>query len=333
MDREVKSISKADVDALKASLVPFGAMSAIVIVWDIFALFIIIKCRGPPKFAKFLSCGLITFETVMLLAVTIYRFVPEQNSMNDVFRNIGMTSSILSNVTVGMMSVDRLFMVAFPLKYYRISIVTSKKRIYVIVTWVFVAVLFFGVRNIVCGLVTLHRCLRYMFMIYIAVTTLVIILSALCYIKVYMTLRFGKCRHRKSPTTNLLFLYLVPTVITLFFLVVSALSSNRHIFDITLPVILGLNCIFDPLLYVFWFKECQILILDLMVPCWPRAREYAQTRRMEINKSTYGYRNRSRKDKTSLPPPERWPTRSASTADVNEENSYVVNTMPEISYL
>lgn len=333
MDRKMESISKTDVDALKASLVPFAAVSALVIAWDIFALFIIIKCRGPPKFAKFLSCGLITFETVMLLAVTIYRFFPEQNSMNDVFRNIGMTSNILSNVTIGMMSVDRLFMVTFPLKYYKISIVTSKKRIYVIVTWIVVAALCFGVRNIVCGLVTLRRCLRYMFMIYVATTTLVIILSASCYVKVYMTLRFGKSQHRKSPTTNLLFLYLVPTVVTLFFLVVSALCSNRYIFDITLPVILGLNCIFDPLLYVFWFKECQILILDLMVSCWPRAGEYARRKRMEINKSTYGYMKRPRKDKTSLPPPERWLTRPVATLDVKEENNYIVNARSEISFL
>ena len=281
----LKTPTLADIQwsTLKTGYVTFGLL---VIVWDLLALMVIIRSK-TPKFAKFLSTFLIVFETGMLTLWTVDHFTRYSVSfaVTDLIVNLRMTLSMLAFVTVGMMSSDRLYMVTSPLKYYKMAVLTSTKRVYAVIIWSIVAMIILAFKNGVCKLMPYRECFRILIVFYFSSYFSIIVLSVGCYIVTYRSIVAKRRGIRTSKTTNLLFLYLIPTVITFCLLVGGVFGLiNRSTFNAGLDASHFLNSIFDPLLYVVWFKECQWEILNIIGYLFPSVKDSARQMQQVISK-------------------------------------------------
>lgn len=268
---------------------PFVLIGTVLIIWDILALTSIIYAKRTPKLVKFFSAALILFEISTLVASTIRKFI-EDFYPHILFQTIGSHFFLLSFVTVCLISAERLVLFSSKGIYIQDWHYNTFRKVAVTV-WLFITFCYYGSRFILCQLINLEICISYLSLFFGLFLFLAIVISISCYVRIYFLLTSqapdniceGRFTKRKLRATSLGFMYLVVTILGFSIFVSNAIiKPNLQTRVLQLDIYSFINCAVDPLLHVWWFKECQIHLLNILAFCRPSLRKRAEKMKIAL---------------------------------------------------
>lgn len=268
---------------------PFVLIGTVLIIWDILALSSVVCAKRTPKLVKFFSAALISFEISTLVAFTIRKFI-EDFYPNILFQTIGSHFVLLSFVTVCLISAERLVLFSSRGIYRQDWHYNTFWKVAVTI-WVFITFCFYGSRYILCQLINTEICISYISLFFGLFLFLAIVISVSCYVRIYFVLTSqapdnvgeGRFTKRKLRATSLGFMYLVVTILGFSVFVSNAvIKPNLKIRLLQLDIYSFINCAADPLLHVWWFKECQIHLLNILAFCRPSLRKRAEKMKIAL---------------------------------------------------
>lgn len=271
--------------------IPLIILSFVVILWDIFALFAINTARKTPKIVKFLSTALITFEIFSLIAFSVRKFLLNP-AYNDTAMVIGSQFVLLSFLTIGIMSSERLVLFSSNKIYLPYVRFKTFKRISV-TSWVFISFLYYLSRYFICKLTDFKLCTHNMKVAFGILVFVVVVVSLCCYIRIFVLLRYEtslttcgrvpKRSIRKLRSTCLMFAYLVVTLAGFMLFVVDIIfEPSQKIKTLQFDVFVMVSCAVDPLLHVWWFRECRILLLSIPAVYVPALKKRVERMKIEL---------------------------------------------------
>lgn len=145
--------------------------------------------------------------------------------------------------------------------------------------------------NVVCLYAAESKdiCLQSIAAAYMIVQVCSVIFSTLSCAIVYLTItkRVFRGRDMTTPTTNLFYIYLLPMCLNF---VITLVSIRLGVWKQAVEILMLLNCLIDPMIYVFWFKECQVRVLEILAHVWPAANRRALKMHVEISKRNRHYK-------------------------------------------
>ncbi|XP_060577600.1 uncharacterized protein LOC132734770 [Ruditapes philippinarum] len=247
------------------------------------SLTVLKRTRRIPHAAKFLSAGLLCFDSLYMTVITIRKFIQEP-LLNTTLQVLSTTLLQLGYVTVTFMSVERFFMFFKPMKYIA-KCTPSYLRLSTITIWVATVTVFQIVRYGACYVKFESRkvfnqaglCNRIVTVYYLTLVVLSLSISMLCYWsifnmvkrqlayyerkKVSFTMMASFLRSYKS--TTLVLVYILVIFVTSFVYAIIILYIRYMNLDVrsirtSLEVVSAINCFINPFLYVMWFKESQM---------------------------------------------------------------------------
>ena len=242
-----------------------------------------LRTRRTPYSTKLLSIGLLTFDVLFLISGTVDKLF----SFEDIFyvRNSARGFQVASQLIVGFMALERLFVLNWPYVYLRVM-TTGRTRVVCMVIFISSLLQYAIVRGAVCyqGYFTKNfaKCSTPMAIYLILVCFLVLVVSIISYSKIFRIIRQKEMRleHRLSikhyKGTMACFMFLLNTTITQIIYVgivvfmVTSKSKEKGFYATIGDIAFVINCVVDPLIYVVWFKETQLEILKMLsvvCPC------------------------------------------------------------------
>ena len=289
---------------IKGAFLTIGIVS---IIYSTVAITALRRTRKVPPSAKFLATGLLLFDTLFIIITTVRKFVYD-SYYNMGLVVLGMMSAHLQYLTICMMSVERLFVFYRPMIYMRVC-TREFLRSVAMTVWVSELVVFLMVRYGVCYLNSYSTkvfyeagfCNNFSSIYYIFLVVFVLAISMACYIKIFHIVREKKSR--KDPSRRMSILSVIETIrqfkttsLILMYLLVILCSSLAYAalivyvrfneislteLRLSLDTVSLVNTLFDPFLYVLWFKECQMEVLKIFGCIDERIR--ARVRKMQID--------------------------------------------------
>lgn len=252
------------------------------------AILVLRRTTRIPYSAKFLSTGLLTFDSIYILSTTLRKFVhyPLYNTSLQVTST---TVLQLAYVTVAIMSLERCIMFKWPIMY--MTLCTEEfVRMAALITWIATAVTFQSVRYGMCS-VQFHialvlkqagTCNRIVTIYYSALVVTVLGVSIVCYWNIFRIVKTQSTSNEKKAlsfastaailrsykSTSLVLVYLFVIMCTSFtYGMIIVLIRFRDLgvaeLRMSLEIVSLTNCILDPFLYVLWFKESQMEVYKL----------------------------------------------------------------------
>lgn len=269
------------------------ALTGFMLLSNAFSLTVLVaflRTRTVPKTAKFLSCGLLAFDSLGIFFLNIRRFY--QGLINMHLITFGYVFCLTAYMNVTIMSCDRYLIFSRPFDYVRYE---KGFRTSVAVVWFFYSFSTGIGAYVHCfsrftDITTLSNCnIGYLTSLMKIVFPVIIILSSIFFIKVliiiYRLKASKRCatRLREFKSTVVMMscvanFYMVAFVLA--FLVVVPVERNvkRLIADILFIV----NGIFDTLAYVLVFRECRMVLIRAFGCCCRKAKDKAEEMRIEI---------------------------------------------------
>ena len=112
---------------------------------------------------------------------------------------------------------------------------------------------------------------------YTAIIAITIFISIICYIKIYIIIKsetkLSRRKHvsaKQYKATSAVFVYLlIITMTSIYYLLLIFLNLSHVNLRFGMDIGATVNCILDPLVYVFWFRECRMEILKMFTVCLP----------------------------------------------------------------
>lgn len=265
------------------TLIVIGIM---LIIWNLVALLAINHSQRTPKPVRFFSSALISFEVSSLTAFTLSKF-KAQTSFYIISSLTGSYFLLLSFATVCLMSAERL-------------VVFSSKRIIIqnrhfrtvwrssVTIWLILTMFYYGTIYADCEVII--KCIPTMEIIFGIIISSTLLISIACYIRVYYLIIYaspegirGQLPRQRLRATGLVFMYLVVSVAVFFCFVVNAvIQSDIETRRIQADILNIINCVIDPLLHVWWFKECQIKLLYFPALFCPSIRKKIETLKYSV---------------------------------------------------
>jgi hypothetical protein len=231
----VKSHNITTLEDSNASVkVVFAIVSVIFVVFSVVALYALNKTRHTPKTARFLSSGLITYDTLTVIFYSSRKFI-ENDEANILIQVTGGCFNFLAYITVGVMSLERL-LIFYSANFYLKHMTARKIRLYVCLIWLSIFVSYMYVRFGACYFayrnMTLYdvigKCNKVSFLYYEVFIWATVIVSIACYIKIFLIVRSEKQFDSNKPqsisataknlhnykSTSLVFVYLMTIIIS-----------------------------------------------------------------------------------------------------------------------
>ena len=270
---------------------PLIVLGVVVTVWDSVALVSIVHAKRTPQVVRFLSAALISFEILSLVAFTI-RKVLLDIFWNDTALVVGSHLVLLSFITVGLMSTERLVLFTSNRIYIQHLRTQTFKRIS-IATWLSFSLIYYVTRYVVCNITAYETCAHNMKVAFGLVIFIVIVLSTCCYLRIFFLLRNKKTSPpstaykpnrsiQKLRTTCLMFMFLLVTLVGfLLFVYDLILEPDTRTKKLQFDLFSLFNCTMDPCLYVWWFRECRMNLLKIPALCIPSVKK--RTEKMKID--------------------------------------------------
>lgn len=279
-----------------------SVFSIFVVIWDIISIAAISRTKRTPRSARFLTIALISFEATGLFFLSVAKYVKDKIS-GCVFISLLLTLGVLVFTTMFSMAVERLAVLTstsfhdFHFRYKRI-------RHFVIFVWsaeIIIMILLPFSKNSK----TLTDDRQWWYGIYLTCQSIMIALLSLSIVLCAATVILVREKlptstglprpSRKIKATKTLILYLLfHTVIVLYFifnLIFPARGQQFKIYHVSWL----LCCIFDPLAYVFWFRESRLELLKLATYFFPSLDKRVEHMRYDIfNITTYKQKRISR---------------------------------------
>lgn len=260
--------------SFELTLIVIGIM---LIIWNLVALLAINHSQRTPKLVRFFSSALISFEVSSLTAFTLSKLKP-QTSFHIISSLTGTYFLLLSFATVCLMSAERL-------------VVFSSKRIIIqsrhfrtvwkssVTVWLILTMFYYGTIYADCEVMI--KCIPTMDIIFGIIISTTLLISIACYIRVYYLSIYtspegfrGQMSRRRLRATGLVFMYLVVSVAVFFCFVVNKITqADMETRRIQADIFNIISCVIDPLLHVWWFKECQMKLLYLPALFSPSLRK------------------------------------------------------------
>ena len=229
-----------------------------------------------PYGTKILSAGLLVFDSLFLKSSSLARLFSYDETY--VLWQVVRGFQISTQIVVGSMALERLFVIKWPYVYLRVA---TKRRIRKVCTGMFFTafIQFFVVRGLACYARNKPTdCGWPMSVYFVLVSFLIPTVSFICYGRIYGIIREKRgtteekiqVKHYKGTLVS--FLYLINSTIILFIMfglsVLFSIRTSKGVKEDGLSASLAdsvavVNCIVDPLIYVLWFKEVQFEFLKL----------------------------------------------------------------------
>ena len=257
-----------------------------------------------PYASKYLATGLITFDMAYVTCATLHKFITE----SVIYIHMNNLCSVLVQLTyttTALMSLERMLVLAFPMRYLQLG---SEKRIRFIINavWLTVVVLFSLLCYFGCWIIyqdmeifyRLELCRQLRFNYYILLVAIVQTISLVSYSVVFrivkkqtqkdnMSLSITSLRKllRMYKSTFMVMKYIVVMTLTsVGYITVTILVTKFKLARsgrIAIDTIIMLNCFLDPFLYVFWNTECREKCKQVMSKFMCR-KEIGQERRCRL---------------------------------------------------
>lgn len=258
--------------------------------FTICGLLAFMKTRAVPKTAKFLSCGLLIFDSSAIFLLNIRKFFT--GIINIHIIAIAYTLSFLAYMNIIFMSCDRYLILSYPFRYIRMEKVMKP---FVVFSWSFYSLTMLIICYVKCfGQYTdptsLVKCNVSIYgRVVLIIFPLIMLLSMFFFVKVLIVIYNVKCSEKrairlrdfKSTTVMLCCVVNFVTVALVCFLsVLIPMDDNvRRMFG---DAVFTANGVFDTLAYVLIFRECRMIFMRLLGFFSSKAKIKAENMRIEI---------------------------------------------------
>jgi hypothetical protein len=265
------------------------------------------KAKKFPESAKFLVTALLCFDSSYILIASIRKFLLETFANTNLY-TMSLCAGRLAFLTVAIMAVERVFVFYKPYAYLR-TCTRRFIRTVSVCAWVTEICIFYSLRYGYCYLrfrsplvfEQAGLCNGIMTVYYVTFAAAVLLTFTLCYWKIYRIIQrkyrrsdekqlsfkstFQMLRQFKSTTFvfthSLLFFLMIVSFIVLLILArfntISLTELRLSVEGISICV-----CLLDPIVYVLWFKECRMEILNMFSFLGEAVRTRVVNMRLEI---------------------------------------------------
>lgn len=200
-------------------------------------------------------------------------------------------------VTIGLMSLERFVLFHSPNFYIR-CLTTRKIKTTAYCAWLFGWFLYFYTRIGICYTSnenpSLHdvigKCNQVTFIMYILTIIIVMLISYLCYWKIFRIVKSDHIEHgfraislQQYRSTSLVFVYVITVSITAVgYMIAIASSEDRTALRISNDLVNTFNAMMDPCVYVLWYKECRMEMMKMLTCGLHIFKQRFENMRMEI---------------------------------------------------
>lgn len=277
-----------------------------VVVFHSLAIIALRRAKKIPYACKLLCTGILIYELSFITISTVRKFIQDPTT-NLAFQVAGSVSYHLSIISVMMMSVERYLLFYYPMRY--LKIVTGRlTRLFTFSTWILYLLSFVTVRYGVCYLklksddvfkqagVCNNIIVAHLGISLFCTSTV----SVICNLKVLILIRAKRRIHSFGTTfpsmsnilrsykstglvlANLIVLLVTSSMYGAILLAVRFFNLGVLQLRVAFESVSFLNCSLDPVLYIFWFKECQLELLKMFACFSRRLGSIAEEMRMDI---------------------------------------------------
>ena len=263
-----------------------STVMACIIVWDVFAAMVIRRTRRTPENMRFLSSALVLLDA-MILFCRIWRNIFVADDVKEAWKMAGSTFLLMNYVTIAMMSLERN-LVFFSYRLYLNYCQPDVVRKYAGRVLIFLALFYPSVRIFTCmSFPNSEKCLTLLKTAFACLLPIVILLSFACYIHMAIVVRRKATgadqRVWGNRNTNLSFAYLLTTTANLILVCIDLITKpDKRWTHLTYDIAMMFNGLSDPILYIFWFREARMLILQQMSRLRPKMKTRIEKMRIEI---------------------------------------------------
>ena len=272
---EAESFKMSDISPVLTFylLVVHLVISAFVLCLCLLSFAAILRTKKTPYPTKLLSLGLLVYDCLFIISANGGKFFSHEE--NFVFRQMSRGFQVAAQLIVLFMAFEHLFVLNWPYIFLRVG---TRGRIRKVCSAI--VILSFLQYILFQGLVCYARgkyvgCVVELAVYYLLICTVGLACSAVSYIKIFSIIRnksAGMVDLKQYKGTGASFVYLLNSAIAVganiglslyfAFMVANGTILTGQITNITDAVYL-LNCIIDPLIYVLWFKEARMEILNM----------------------------------------------------------------------
>lgn len=285
----------------------FLCVGLVALVLSSTAIIVLRRTRRIPVAAKFLTTGLLMFDFMYLITVSLRKFItiPLYNTTLQV---LSTTVLQLAYTTVTLMSLERFLMFYKPMKYMKIC---TERLVYITasIIWTVTVTVFLMVRYAVCYsifesenvFIEAGKCNQIVTIYYSVLVTLVLGISTVCYWNIFNIVKkqLERCERTAvtfASTVNVLRTYKSTSLVLVYLLVIISTSLTYAIIIVFIRYMnLGIdsvrlsletcsivNCMIDPFLYVLWFKESQMEVCKLLARFSKKFQKKADDMKYEV---------------------------------------------------
>lgn len=273
----------------------YCSVSFIALILCFVAFIATLRTRKLPYSSKLLSLGLLFYDVLFLLTAGLIKLVDFEEMI--FLQHLSRGFQVASQLIVLFMALERLFVLNWPYVYLRVATM-ERTRSFCFVIIILSFLQYVAVRVTLCydGYVTKIFSSRTGMTIYMMViSVLSLLISFISYFQIFrIIIRKGAVQgHRFAITqykgTMTSFMYLLNTAVTqlinsgiLAFAVVNKHNIASGYYPALADTTFIFNCILDPLIYVVWFKETRLEILNMLKVVCPFLKPAAERLRMEV---------------------------------------------------
>ena len=271
-------------------------MSFIALVLCFVAFIAMLRTRKTPYSSKLLSLGLLTYDVLFLIVAGVTKLFNLNENMY-YLKHVSRGFQVASQLIIFFMALERFLVLSWPYVYLRVM---TKKRIRSVCLIIFILsfLQYAGSRLTICYheyVTKTFYCGTRMAVYMQVLSVLGLFISCIIYLQIYRIItrrgviqghRFSVTQYKGTATS---FMYLLNTVVTqviysglLAFSLRNQSTVERGYYAALGDTAFTFNCIVDPLIYVVWFKETRLEILNIMKVVCPCLNTAAERMRMEV---------------------------------------------------
>ena len=272
---EAESFKMSDSSPLLPFYLLLGhlVISAFVLCLCLLSFAAILRTKKTPYPTKLLSLGLLVYDCLFIISANGGKFFSHEN--NFLFRQLSRGFQMAAQLIVLFMAFERLFVLNRPYVFLRVGTRGRIRKVCIaIVILCFLQYILFQ------GLVCYARgkyvgCVVELAVYYLLICTVALACSAVSYIKIFSIIRnrsVGMVDLKQFKGTGASFVFLLNSAIAygayvglsiyFAFMVANRTILTGQITNMT-DVVYLVNCIVDSLIYIFWFKEARMEILNM----------------------------------------------------------------------
>ena len=282
---------------IKLKIVIF-TLSVMVLVLNGLSLLALLQTRHTPKRARFLSAALLGFDFLSTLLYTTRKLVKDAK-YNILLQQIALGCSYSVYINIAIMSLERLLLFEWPIFYLRYVRFFWVKVFCVAILGIYLTI--YSIESTLCyvnvniedveTLFCFEKVIIQHALVAFTITTLVSC-TALGRILVIIKRQQNKdirmngnlkCNLRNHKSTLCVLFCCGNYLVTTFTCMLLAfVVKQNHLRRIVIDCVLTVNCLVDTCVYVLWFKECRLKLMQMLAMVCPALDMKAEKMRRHV---------------------------------------------------